>query len=97
MGLAFEWSRRKALSNLRKHAVAFEEAMSLFNNPLMAIFDDEDHSTDEERREIAIGHSTRDRLLLVSFLERRPRLIRIISARAATKKERKKYEESTAF
>jgi uncharacterized protein len=97
MGLTFEWSRRKASSNLRRHGVGFEEAMTVFNNPLTAIFDDQDHSTDEERREIAIGHSARDCLLVVSFLERMPEVVRIISARPATKKERRNYEENAAF
>ena len=65
--------------------------MTVFANSLALIFDDEAHSEDEAR-EIIIGHSARNRLLLVSFTER-PGVIRIISARRATKQERQDYEE----
>jgi uncharacterized DUF497 family protein len=96
MGLAFEWDRRKAALNQRKHAVGFEEAITVFDNPLTLIFDDDEHS-DEEQREIAIGHSARSRLLLVSFVERRPSVVRVISARLTTKKERQDYEENATI
>jgi len=89
--LEFEWEEHKAVLNKRKHRVTFEEAATVFGDPLAAIFDDEAHSTDE-RREIIIGHSDKHRLLLVSFTERDDR-IRIISARRATKQERTDYEE----
>jgi uncharacterized DUF497 family protein len=88
----FEWDEEKAASNLIKHKVDFEEAKTVFDNPLAVIFDDERHSTNE-RREIIIGHSQKNRLLLVSFTER-AHVIRIISARLATRKERKAYEEN---
>ncbi|MBS3966803.1 MAG: BrnT family toxin [Truepera sp.] len=88
--MEFEWSEAKAASNLVKHQVGFEEAKTVFDNPLAVIFDDERRSTDE-RREIIVGHSHMNRLLLVSFTERAP-AIRIISARLATRKERKAYE-----
>jgi len=94
MPVTFEWDSNKAASNLRKHAVAFEEACTVFGDPLAAIFDDEEHSTDEPR-EIVIGHSTRQRLLVVSFTQRGADLVRIISARKATKSERTDYEEGT--
>lgn len=93
MELRFEWDGRKAVANLAKHQVSFEEAQTVFYDPLAYIFDDEWHSTDEPR-EIIIGHSYSSRLLLVNFTEREPSLIRIISARRATKQERRDYEEN---
>jgi uncharacterized DUF497 family protein len=92
MSVRFEWDNRKANSNLQKHRVRFEEAVTVFGDPLAVIFDDELHSIDEIR-EIIIGHSTDNRLLLVSFTER-SQAIRLISARLATPKERKDYEEN---
>jgi len=89
----FEWDPGKAATNGHKHGVTFEEAASVFGDPLAAIFSDEAHSTGE-LREIIIGHSDRSRLLLVSFSERAKR-IRIISARRATKPERRDYEENS--
>jgi hypothetical protein len=94
MGVRFEWDKSKAASNLRKHGVSFEEATSVFRDPLALIFDDADHSEDEDR-EIIIGKSLLKRLLLVCFVERAKNLIRIISARKATRRERKDYEEKT--
>ena len=85
---SFEWDKAKAEANKKKHAVAFEEAATVFANPLAAIFPDPDHS-EEELREIIIGQSDRDRLLVVSFTERGD-AIRIISARVASKRERKR-------
>jgi uncharacterized DUF497 family protein len=92
MQLRFEWDEGKAASNLSKHKVSFEEAQTVFYNPLACIFDDEWHSLDEPR-EIIVGHSNSARLLLVCFTERDPGLIRIISARRATKRERRDYEK----
>lgn len=92
MPVQFEWDAIKADSNLRKHGVAFEEAVTVFGNPLALIFDDPEHSADEFR-EILIGHSTKDRLLLVSFTERGKDRVRIISSRKATKREQRDYEE----
>ena len=93
MSLRFEWDLEKAAANLAKHGVSFEEALTVFSDPLARIFDDEDHSSEEER-EIIIGHSTRQRLLLVCFTAR-DTAIRLFSARRATKKERQDYEESS--
>lgn len=93
MSVRFEWDRGKAEANLGKHRVSFDEASTVFNDPLAFIFDDESHSADE-RREIIIGHSITGRLLLVCFTERVEDVIRIFSARIATKKERKDYEEN---
>jgi len=84
--MKFEWDQTKATANLKKHSVSFEEAKTVFNNPLAVIFDDEAHSIDE-RREIIIGHSQQNRLLLIAFTERSS-TIRIISARLAIRKER---------
>ncbi len=92
MSMEFEWDERKAASNWKKHHVSFEEAASVFADPLAAIFDDEIHSV-EEQREIIIGHSAADELLLVCFTERAG-AIRIISARRATKREHRNHEEN---
>jgi uncharacterized protein len=93
MEIEFEWDAGKANSNQKKHAVTFEEASTVFGDVLAFIFDDEELS-DDEQREIIIGHSDRNRLLLVSFTERKDR-IRIISARQASKRERTDYEENS--
>lgn len=94
MSLRFEWDSKKAASNVAKHGVTFDEATTVFGDPLAVIFDDEDHSQNE-RREIIIGHSILGQLLLVSFTERDKMVVRIISARKANRRERKDYEEST--
>jgi uncharacterized DUF497 family protein len=91
--MEFEWNQSKAIANLKKHGVSFEEAKTVFDNPLAVVFDDEAHSICEERREIIIGHSQRNRLLLIAFTER-VRSIRIIGARLATRKEREDYEQN---
>jgi uncharacterized protein len=91
--MEFEWDPRKDAANRRKHGVRFNEALTVFADHLARIFDDPDHST-EEAREILIGHSRRQRVLIVCFTERSG-TIRIISARAATKRERQHYEENT--
>jgi hypothetical protein len=90
--MEFEWDQSKAVANLKKHNVSFEEAQSVFANPLAVIFNDEARSLDEQR-EIIIGHSQQSRLLLVAFTERSGR-IRIISARLATRTEREDYEQN---
>ena len=94
MPLTFAWDADKAASNIAKHGVTFDEARTVFGDPLAVIFDDEEHSLDE-LREIIIGHSVLQRLLLVSFTERGDEVVRIISARKANKRERKDYEEGT--
>ena len=90
--MKFEWDASKAAANQKKHTVSFEEAKTVFDNPLAVIFTDEAHSTDEFR-EIIIGHSQRNRLLLVAFTERDDS-IRIISARPATRKESEDYKQN---
>jgi hypothetical protein len=90
--LKFVWDHEKAHSNQKKHGVSFSEASTVFADPLACIFDDEFHST-RERREIIIGYSNRLRLRIVCFTERSG-VIRIISSRLATRKERNEYEEN---
>jgi len=91
MPLQFEWDARKADRNLAKHGIAFEEALTVFADTLARIFADEEHSVDQQR-EIIIGHSDKRQLLLVSFVESQGR-VRLLSARRATRRERKDYEE----
>lgn len=92
-GIRFEWDDKKAASNVRKHGVSFEEAKTVFSDRLAYIFDDEANSIYEER-EIIIGHSFNNRLLIVCFTERAD-TIRIFNARKATKEERKDYEKKS--
>ena len=93
MGLKFEWNPSKAADNSRNHKVSFEEAATVFDDPLSAIVADPDHSAEEDRH-LIIGLSNRRRLLIVSYTER-GNTIRMISARALTTKERQQYEEAT--
>jgi hypothetical protein len=88
----FEWDPEKAEKNFRKHEVSFEEASSIFDDPMFITVLDEEHSDDEERY-ITIGFSNKTRLLLVAHSERDNR-IRIISARKVTKNEEKFYKET---
>jgi len=92
MGIRFQWDPQKAARNATKHGVTFLEAATVFQDPLGFIFDDEEHS-DEEHREIIIGHSKRSRLLVVSFTER-DNVIRVISPRRADREEREDYEKA---
>jgi uncharacterized DUF497 family protein len=89
--VVYEWNAEKAKANLRKHRLSFLEAASVFFDPLALTFPDPDHSGGEER-DITIGRSIGGQLLFVSHFERGDR-VRIISARKATKGERKQYEE----
>ena len=89
--MEFEWNAEKAEANLKKHEVSFDEAKTVFNDPLFVIFADPDHSV-EENRFIIMGESNQNRLLVVSYTERSSKT-RLISARKATRSERKKYEE----
>jgi uncharacterized protein len=94
MSLRFEWDPRKAAANEIKHGVSFEEARTAFADPLGRIAADPRHSAREER-EVLIGVSERTRLVVVMFTERDD-VIRIISARQVTRKERIDYEEGDA-
>jgi uncharacterized protein len=89
--MEFEWDDAKAAANRRKHGVLFDEAATVFHDPLVKIFHDEEHSVVEDRW-IAIGNSDRGRLLVVCHAYREDRT-RIISARTATANEVREYEE----
>jgi uncharacterized protein len=88
--MRFEWDRDKAEANLRKHRVSFDEATTIFFDPLSATIPDPDHSVGE-RRFVTIGSSSRGRLLVVAHTERGSTL-RIITARLASAVERKRHE-----
>ena len=90
--MSFEWNEEKAGTNLEKHGVSFEEAQTVFDDPLFVDFYDSEHSL-EEHRYIILGESRQARLLLVSYTERGG-VIRLISSREATSAERRDYEES---
>ena len=92
MKVPIEWDPVKAETNLKKHQVSFEEASTVFDDPLFITFLDVDHSVDEERY-ITIGLSKANRVLLIAHTERQG-ITRIISARKATKNERRFYEEA---
>jgi hypothetical protein len=96
MELVFEWDAKKAKANRKKHRVSFEEAKTIFNDPLLVTFPDEEHSEAEERF-ISIGMSASHRVLLAVHTEREATddllIIRIISCRKATASERRVYEE----
>jgi hypothetical protein len=87
--LQFEWDPNKATFNIRKHNVSFEEAATIFYDPMFITVVDEEHSIDEERY-ISIGLSADGQLLMVAHTDRHEQ-IRLISARKATKKEEKFY------
>ncbi len=88
----FEWDPGKARKNRRKHRVSFEEAATVFGDPLALTFPDPDHS-ETEHRFITVGISGARRILIVAHTERGETL-RIISARKVTQRERKHYEEN---
>jgi uncharacterized DUF497 family protein len=89
--LSFEWDSTKATKNVKIHGVSFDEASTAFRDTLSLTIYDPLHS-DEEDRQILIGNSYKNRLLVVVHTERGDK-IRIISARKATKNEKKQYEE----
>lgn len=90
MDTRFEWDPDKAESNFRKHRVPFAEALTVFDDPFLLTVEDDEHSVDEQRCR-AIGRSVDSRLLVVAYTERAG-VIRIISAREATRREKKAYE-----
>ena len=90
--LEFEWDPSKAATNLADHEVSFDEAVTDFEDPLSLTIEDPDHSEHEERL-ILLGRSRNNRLLVVVHTEREGR-IRLISARPATRRERRDYEQS---
>lgn len=89
--MKFEWDENKAATNLSKHRVSFNEAKTVFDDPLYVDFYDPDHSYDEQRY-IIVGQSQKGRLLIVSYTER-VNAIRLISAREVTRRERETYEQ----
>ena len=91
-GIAFEWDRRKEAANRQKHGVGFAEASTVFDDPLSITIPDPDHAAAEERF-VIIGMSGKRSLLIVIHTIRGER-IRLISARPATKHERRNYEET---
>ncbi|HEV7377868.1 MAG TPA: BrnT family toxin [Pyrinomonadaceae bacterium] len=90
--MQFAWDEKKAAINLSKHGISFEEAATVFGDPLSDTFDDPDHSL-EERRFVIIGTSEKGRMLVVAHTDE-DKVIRIISAREPTSGERKFYEEN---
>jgi len=93
VGYKFEWDPRKAVSNTRKHGITFDEASTVFGDPLALLKRDPDHSNGEERY-LLLGMSMRRRLIVVVFAESGART-RLISARPATRHEKRQYEEET--
>jgi hypothetical protein len=89
--MEFEWDPNKAEINLRKHGISFQEATTVFGDPLSISVPDPDHSVYEDRY-IIVGLSTTGRLLIVSYTERGEH-IRIITARLLTPQEKKDYED----
>jgi len=89
--MEFEWDEEKAAANLADHKVSFDEAKTVFDDPLYVDFYDPDHSYDEQRY-LIVGESRQGRLLIVSYTERGD-AVRLISAREVTSAERKAYEE----
>jgi uncharacterized protein len=89
----FEWNKNKAESNLKKHGISFSEASTVFGDPFELTITDPDHSY-HEIRFLSIGMSSTSNLLVVSYTERKKNIIRIISARKATKHERRQYEQN---
>ena len=94
MGLRFEWDGRKAARNLIKHGISFDEATTVFSDPLSLAIPDPDHSGEDERW-IIIGETHRRRLVVVVHTDDAG-TVRIISAREADRQEREKYEEGAS-
>ena len=90
--MTYECDEVKAQLNIAKHGVSFDEAKSVFNDECALVMFDEEHSSDEERF-LLLGQSIKERILLVVHCYKQGDIIRIISARKATKKEKKQYKE----
>ncbi len=93
--LDFDWDEDKAIANLKKHKVSFEEAKTVFADPFSITVDDPKHSADECRF-VDIGAAANGKILVVSYTQREEK-IRLISCRKSTKSERKIYEERENF
>jgi uncharacterized DUF497 family protein len=94
VALNFEWDPQKAARNLAKHGISFQEAESVFGDPLGRITTDPRHSIEEDRC-VLLGLSSARRLLTVMFVDR-SEAVRLISARRATPRERRDYEKETS-
>lgn len=92
MSISFEWDADKAKTNRLKHRIGFEEASTVFGDPLSLTIHDPEHSREGEDRFVTVGHSERQRLIVVVHCDLGDR-IRLISARSATSREKKNYEE----
>jgi uncharacterized protein len=92
MGLKFEWDRRKAVLNIKKHGVSFEDAATAFRDPLSVTIHDPKHSDDEDRF-LLLGETQDKKLVVVAHTDRKD-TIRLINARPATRQEREDYEKS---
>ena len=92
MGLKFEWDRRKAILNIKKHGVSFEDAATAFGDPLSVTVHDPKHSDDEDRF-LLLGETQDKKLVVVAHTDRKD-TIRLINARPATRQEREDYEKS---
>ncbi len=95
MAMTFEWDEVKAHINIHRHQIDFDEAKTVFNDPFLLTFPDADHSVGEYRY-LSIGLSASARTLVVIHTEQQS-VIRIISCRKATRKERKAYEEGNFY
>jgi uncharacterized protein len=91
MYMEFEWDPNKSAKNIKKHGVSFTEAATVFGDPLSTTFPDPDHSI-QENRFIIVGSSNTGKLIVIAHIYRNNR-VRIISARGATRRERKFYEK----
>ena len=92
MGLKFEWDKRKAVLNIKKHGVSFEDAATAFGDPLSVTIHDPKHSDDEDRF-LLLGETQDKKLVVVAHTDRKD-TIRLINARTATRQEREDYEKS---
>ena len=90
--MVFKWDPSKATANVRKHGVDFHEAATVLNDVLSTTYPDADHSSTGDARFVTIGMSERDQILVVAHTESND-TVRIITARRATRSERKFYEE----
>ena len=90
--LTFEWDKNKNRENIIKHGIDFEEAKTVFYDEMAIVFDDPDHSEDEDRF-LIIGYSLRERVCIISHCFRDNDTIRIISARKALKDEIRDYHD----
>ena len=92
--IKFNWDPAKAEKNLEKYGVSFDEAATIFRDPLALYFDDLEHSQ-KEKREFVVGRSKERERLLTCFIERKEGVVRIISARISTHRERQTYDENS--